>query len=280
MSVNKNIFGSISRAMSRLSHKLNRYLNLVKHFSNWPQYLLFKLTATRGRSFAFQLRNSFKITVPANMLGPFRECFLDELYLKHIDVASLQKKDLTIIDIGANVGYFALFMFYKFPRARILSFEPIPYCFNVLKNYQQQYPAFNWKVFQNAITDKDATIEIYTDKENDFSTTSSLFFTDKAFRLEVTGKTLQHFIDAENIDSINFLKLDCEGAEYSILHSLPESIWQKVENISLEAHHMAGEGENTENLVSFLKTKGFTVDFVLKRGAGMVGGSRVMSYEL
>ena len=30
--------------------------------------------------------------------------------------------------------------------------------------------------------------------------------------------------------------MDCEGAEYDVLINLPEDIWNKIENIILEAH--------------------------------------------
>jgi FkbM family methyltransferase len=259
--------------MSKVSRKLNRYRRLIKIFSNWPQFLFFKMYPGRNDSFEFHLRNAFKITVPRNMLGPFRECFLDEVYLKNIDPSLLHKENPTIIDIGSNVGYFSLYMFYKFPKAKIYAFEPLPYCFNTIKTYQSQYKQFNWQVYQDAVSDTETTIEIYTDSPDGFSTTSSMFMTDKAYKIEVNTTTLPGFIAANGIEHIDFLKLDCEGAEYPILYNLPDSVWKKTSCLSMEAHALKGEKENIFALVDFLKTKKYRVVFREKDRGGHLWAS-------
>ena len=228
----------------------------------------------RNDSFTFQLRNSFSVTVPRSMLGPFRECFLDEVYLKHINPSLLAKESPVIIDIGSNVGYFSLFMFYRFPKATIYGFEPLPYCFNTLKQYKDQYPRFNWHIYQLGVSDKEGSFEIYSDSPDGFSTTASMFLKDKPYKIVMRTKPLPDVVQENNISRIDFLKLDCEGAEYSILYNLPDDVWQKISCVSMESHALEGERENVFALVDFLKTKNFTITFIEKNRGGHIWASR------
>jgi FkbM family methyltransferase len=247
--------------MSKLSHKLNRYSKLVKKFKNWPAFLWFKLTAGKNDSFVFKLRNSFSIRVPRQLLGPFRECFLDEVYLQHINPDILKKEQLVIIDIGANVGYFSLFMFSKFPKARIHAFEPMPYCYNLLKEYQAKYKQFDFHIYPDAVSDKDGTIDLYTDSVDEYTTQASILFTEKAHKVLVHTKPLDHFLNESGISKVDILKLDCEGAEYAILYNLPDQVWNEVSSLSLESHNSDHKSENTIDLANFLKTKNYSVQY-------------------
>src|SRR5687768_15429271 len=51
----------------------------------------------------------------------------------------------TILDVGANVGQFAILAHEVFPSAKIFSFEPLPECFEVLKSRlsSQNFQAVN-----------------------------------------------------------------------------------------------------------------------------------------
>jgi FkbM family methyltransferase len=248
--------------MNAFSSKVTRYSNLVKKVKNWPAFLYFKITSRSSDSFIFRLRNSFSINVPRKMLGPFRECFFDEIYLKHINLEFLKKDKPTIIDIGANVGYFSLSMFSKYPGANIYAFEPMPYCFKVLQGYQSEYKSFNLNVYQNAVSDKDGTIDIYTDSVDNFSTTSSLLFRGKrTHKLSIETKTLDSFLTSNNIDTVDLLKLDCEGSEFAILYNLPERWWPSISTLSIETHNTNKESENLMALVDFLKSKKYDIVF-------------------
>lgn len=68
-------------------------------------------------------------------------------------------------------------------------------------------------------------------------------------------KTLSSIIASENIQQIDLLKIDCEGAEWDVLKGITEDDWSKIKSIVIEVH-------NTENRLNKIKElftqKGFT----------------------
>jgi len=68
-------------------------------------------------------------------------------------------------------------------------------------------------------------------------------------------KTLSSIIELENIQKIDLLKIDCEGAEWDVLTGIKEADWLKIKSIVIEVH-------DTENRVykvkELLAQKGFT----------------------
>ncbi len=81
----------------------------------------------------------------------YKEIFVDKCYLKH--GITLNDGD-TIIDIGANIGLFTLFVnqFCKDPE--VFSFEPSPVVYNLLKTNSELYGS-NVKTFNFGVSDKE-----------------------------------------------------------------------------------------------------------------------------
>ena len=61
------------------------------------------------------------------------------------------------------------------------------------------------------------------------------------------------------IDSCKILKLDCEGAEYEIIESLPKQYFTRIENIIMEYHFADSEPELVKNLIQKIKSMGFKI---------------------
>lgn len=69
--------------------------------------------------------------------------------------------------------------------------------------------------------------------------------------------TLQSFIDTHKIEQIDFLKLDCEGAEGLILHSTPLHYLKKIRKLAMEFHDHISQFSH-QDLENLLQTVGFT----------------------
>lgn len=63
------------------------------------------------------------------------------------------------------------------------------------------------------------------------------------------------------VESCEFLKLDCEGAEYEILFKASADTLRKVERISLE-YHMGVTDHAPQELVDLLGSRGFEVELL------------------
>ena len=75
----------------------------------------------------------------------------------------------------------------------------------------------------------------------------------------VQATTLTDIITENNIQQIDYLKIDVEGAEYDILSSCPPETLAKVKCMVMEYHEFDGDERSHRDLVSLLKTHGFQV---------------------
>jgi hypothetical protein len=80
-----------------------------------------------------------------------------------------------------------------------------------------------------------------------------------AHGLEVRCCTLQEIFDRFGLERVNYLKIDCEGAEYDILSETPGSILARVDRVSMEYHEQPGH--RVEELGECLRAAGFDVRY-------------------
>lgn len=244
--------------MSKAKGKLHRYQNLIKRVINWKFYILKKVVGF-NEDFEFNIRNFGKILVLKNMLGPFRENFLDDIYFKHIPKSILNNNQHpVIIDIGANVGFFSLAAFSKFPKAKIYAFEPHPYCFKVLQNYKQEFKRFDWNIYHQAVSNKNEDIVLNTSNLEGFTTVTSVFKKSQDVKsFPVKAVRFDTFLEENKIDHIDFIKLDCEGAEYEILYALPKEKFKIIKSLCIETHKGDKDDQNLIFLNNYLKNVGY-----------------------
>jgi hypothetical protein len=83
---------------------------------------------------------------------------------------------------------------------------------------------------------------------------------------EVPAITLQQIFDRHGITRCDFLKMNCEGAEYEILYRTPPEYLRRVERIALEYHAVEDKTRLARELAAFLVAHGIEIfeftDFV------------------
>ena len=62
-----------------------------------------------------------------------------------------------------------------------------------------------------------------------------------------------------DLDRIDFLKMDCEGAEYSIFNSTADSIFDKITTISMEFHDLKDGDFTAEHIIEKLRKNNFRI---------------------
>lgn len=244
--------------MNKLSKKIFRYRNIIKKVKNWPGYLLNKSVGFQDH-FDFNIRQFGTIRVQKEMLGPFRENFFDEVYWHKVPLKYLSSLESpVIIDVGANVGFFSLAAFCNFPEAIIYAFEPHPFCSKKINEFKEIFPQFNWHIVPKAVSNINDKIVLNTTTTNGFATMTTMM--EDNYRPEhfsVDSVRLDEFLANNKIEKIDFMKLDCEGAEYSILYDLEVATISKIQSMAIETHRGKGERENLVSLNKFLINSGF-----------------------
>jgi len=243
---------------STASKKINRYKNIFKRLNNKTAYFSGKLFGF-GSSFKFDIKGFGEIEVPKRMMGPFRENFFDAVYFKGFPQGKLESMELqTVIDIGANVGFFSLSVFADYPEAKVYAFEPHPYNFKLLNERKEVFAQLDWEVFNTAVAGEEGTITLNASTLDGFATMASIHANaSNVESVEVEALDLAQAMQIHNINQVDLLKLDCEGAEYPILYNAPDETFQKIKSICIETHQTEEQDHNQSALHQFIKEKGY-----------------------
>ena len=85
-------------------------------------------------------------------------------------------------------------------------------------------------------------------------------FSESSENIIVNSTTLMKIFDKNNIKKCNFLKLDCEGAEYEIIEKLPSKYFEMIEKIVIEYHMFDLHPELLEKLKNKLLENNFKLE--------------------
>ncbi|MGH8541466.1 MAG: FkbM family methyltransferase, partial [Stenotrophobium sp.] len=156
------------------------------------------------------------------------------------------------------VGYFSLLVLSQLPRARVYAYEPMPQNFRLLRRHVDANPGVSFKAVMSAVASSNEPLKLQFDSKDEFTTSASIHASESETDvIEVRSTTLADIFREENLDRIDLLKLDCEGSEYEILFNLPDELFNRISNISLEAHQGRVPSENIDSLAVLLQAKGF-----------------------
>ena len=142
----------------------------------------------------------------------------DEFDINMMGLAEFSlRENSVIVDIGANVGIISFYLAKKYPSAKVYAFEPHPQNFENLVRGIEENGITNVFPFQLAVyDDSESEIEIYLDEEN--SGASSLFYPSENFAIAETI-SMKDLLEKIGHNKIDYLKIDCEGAEFEIFNS-------------------------------------------------------------
>jgi FkbM family methyltransferase len=161
-----------------------------------------------------------------------------------------------IFDIGGNVGITSIYLASIFPDAKIYTFEPLPDNFEILTKNIQKYN--NIEAFNIGLGSKNGNFKVYlSDDSENFGGVS--FFPDPTGNksdsyISCEVKNINEMIEKLNVESIDLIKIDTEGAEHDILMAIHEKIIRNVSWITGELH-----GNQDFELLNYLNNLGFLI---------------------
>ena len=228
-----------------------RSWNILK---NWYLYPLVYFKLTKKDYVIFETRSGLKIKIRVNStdLMAFTHVWMIQEYSD--DNFSINNDDV-IIDVGAHIGLFALFTSQFCKNGKIFCYEPIKENYKILIENIEMNQIQN--IFPNnlAVTKETSRVKIFL---NDDQSGHSMFIQNKNF-VEVDSKSLSDIFIDNGIKECDFLKLDCEGAEYEIIESLPSDLFTKINKTAIEYHMVDTKPELLEQLINKFKQFSFSV---------------------
>jgi FkbM family methyltransferase len=129
-----------------------------------------------------------------------------------------------VLDIGAQVGIFSVFASKFAKEGKIFSFEPVPENFEGLKENIRINDSKNITPLQVAISDRKGTKNLFISENSGGHSFYESISRGSGKKVKVSTISLNDFIKENKIKKVDYLKMDCEGAEYSILFSCYKKI--------------------------------------------------------
>lgn len=179
----------------------------------------------------------------------------------------------TIIDLGANIGLYALRIKQTNPQCKIICLEPNPFTFEILQRNVKENKLHNITLINRAVNVANDNMQLklihhatalsgkYLDiikKEKRSWITQSMIEI-----INVKCTTLKNILSKYNLSAVDILKMDIEGMELEILESsIP--ILNKINKIIIEWHSV----EIRKGLIHLLEKNNFKLVFEEKRDYG------------
>jgi FkbM family methyltransferase len=185
----------------------------------------------------------------------FREIFLDQCYTRG-GFYRPRAHDV-VLDIGANIGMFALWLQSQARGIAVHSFEPASATRERLKRNLAANQVDNFvHVHSVAVTNVCSMVSL---KRAESSGETSLF--SHATTLHdaeelVPTITLAEAVALTGASSIDFLKIDVEGSEIEIVEGAGAETWSKIERVAIEYHDLFRPGCR-ERVTLALERQGF-----------------------
>jgi FkbH-like protein/FkbM family methyltransferase len=198
----------------------------------------------------------------------YQEIFKDQCYLRH---GICLPDNATVIDIGANIGLFSLFVRSRCPNASVYSYEPSPIAFRALKANCEAYgPGLH--AFNAGVSERRGSAALtFYDKSSVFSSFHPSAEEDKhaiqavvenMVRSELgnSGEPVAEYVNELMADRlgkqtfecplvsvsdilhdnhllhVDLLKVDAEKCELEILRGIDDNTWRAIDQVVIEVH--------------------------------------------
>ncbi len=221
-----------------------------------------------------------KSTLYRNFKINYRENTADELVLEHsfdkdIFMSSIPyykiKKDCNVIDVGAHIGTFALFIADKATQGKFYALEPSQDTFDVLQmNVIDNKLEHKMFPIQIALYDQDSSIKLFHDEGSGNWGHSIVSELSQSFE-EVNTQSPDTFFAKNNIAKCDLIKFNCEGAEFKIIAAMSDKVLNKINTWIILFHEDLEKEGNHKEIIKRLKKNNFIVNLIRVTDEGKRG---------
>jgi FkbM family methyltransferase len=192
----------------------------------------------------------------------------------------------TVIDVGANIGLFALLASREAEGVRVISLEPLPPIYSVLRaNYDLhkirgealpygvgrriERASFTFYSDNTALSGRFADVEEERDLllrilENRFSEIPHSLLeglaeqglTKETYECEI--RPLSNILRETHVERIGLLKIDVEKAELDVLEGIEDADWQRIDQLVVEVHDI---DNRLRQICELFHSRGFEVQY-------------------
>jgi FkbM family methyltransferase len=206
----------------------------------------------------------FKVLSPTDYLKTLHKGFYslydmgvlkkDSRFKYHYMVREIIEKDDTVVDIGANLGYFSKTFARLTPYGKLISIEPIPLFCTILKWALKDFSHVT--IFNYALGTEPGTVTMVMPESHGMIRTGLPHIAsseeEKAHHKTQEVELVQGSILLANLDKLNYLKCDIEGFEKIVIPELKPLLEKHKPIVQIEIGP-----ENEQQMITFFNQLGY-----------------------
>lgn len=132
-----------------------------------------------------------------------------------------------MLDVGANIGVWSLFLARHFPESKIVSIEANPATFDILTDHIELNGYTNIELHQCGVGYRPGVLPLHLNKTGNRGGDSFVHSEKRSDAIDVPIKRLSDIISADGPE-IEFMKIDIEGMELDVLRDMIENLDRRV----------------------------------------------------
>ena len=185
-------------------------------------------------------------------------------------IKKITKKGWKVIDVGANIGLYAL-TFAKLigeNEGIVFAFEPSDEAFFRINQNIKLNNFKNIKAYKLGVSNEIGETDFYMTEDDAYNSLGKTPMKRIIEKRNIPIITLDKFIEDNNIDEINILKIDTEGADYLVLRGATKLLENKNPPIILCEYNkitQSGYDYRLDDLIDFLELKGYKIYEIIKK---------------
>lgn len=181
---------------------------------------------------------------------------------------SILRPSWTVVDIGANIGYYAL------QEAKVvknvIAIEPTPNSYKALEVNVALNRCVNIETWQMAIGDHNGKVGFEISRACNWNSVSP----GNAGDMQVQMIRLDELLDGRWVD---YVRMDVEGYEMSVLRGMEQTLRKKKPGMFIEVHRdkLRDYGSSQRELMEYLAGFGYFIEKAFVMGRDGVSGRRI-----
>lgn len=247
--------------MKKILRLAKEFLRAIFLYRNFWTYCFVRAGLSRHKKVVIKLRNGLMYLI---FTETSQIVILNEIWNLGIydELERFIHDNSIIIDIGANIGVFSIKASRLAKNVKVLSYEPFPKNFEILRE-NTKLNKLEEIVFpkKEAVAGRKGELELFFNP-NDSGDVSSRQQKQKnqSQSIKVPSITLEDIFRENDVETCDFLKIDCEGAEEEILLNTPRDLFSRIKSITLEWHYNLNK-MTTDELGQFFKNMDYKIKY-------------------
>jgi FkbM family methyltransferase len=241
-------------------NKIKTAFDIARRIENWPTAYEMRLWRKKKGLRLLRFRDSINIVCRSGSRDwdVIHELFFANSYGRAMRWLETQRNEVTVLDLGGNIGCFSILAVRHSPQAHVIAFEPGPTNIRIFKMNCLANPdlAGRIELREEAVGGVSGKASWFFDEANPGG---SSLYSQTGVAVDVKMVAFAKVVE-EVQRPISLAKIDIEGAEYDLLRSTSAAIWGHVEAISLELHDDPAGHMSRLDVLDYFRDLGYAVE--------------------